>query len=239
MKYGRLIGLAACSVWAAIAAGAGVAQAADKLTITTEDSPPFNYPDPASKQIVGTSTEVVRKVLAAAGVEADIQLLPWQRAYAMGKDEPNTCVYSTTVTDERRPLFKWVEPINYDHWVVYAKPGSPAAAVTAIDEAKAKGLTIGGYQGDAVAQWLKAEGYKVDAAVRDNQNPGKLMADKIDLWATFESTAIGSMDEAKVTGPVKLFAFRDVRLGLACSQKTPDEVVARLVAALRTVGPKP
>jgi polar amino acid transport system substrate-binding protein len=234
MTLGRSVLL---GVWLSLTTGS--AMAADKLTIVTEDAPPFSFVDRATGQIAGTSTDVVRKLLAASGIEAEFQLLPWQRAYAMGKDEPNTCVYSTTVTDERKPLFKWVEPINYERWVVYAKPDTAAASIASIDEAKAKGLTIGGYQGDAVALWLKANGFKVDAAVKDSLNPGKLMDDKLDLWAAYESTAVGILAEAKVTGPVKLFAFLNVRMGLACSRQTPDDLVDRMAAALKEVGPKP
>src|SRR5258707_6571241 len=93
--------------------------AAAHLTITTVENPPLSYMDPNTREVTGIVTEVVKQALAKAGVEYRIEILPWQRAYKMGLEEPNTCVYATVVTDERKPLFKWASPIATDNWLLY------------------------------------------------------------------------------------------------------------------------
>ena len=49
-----------------------------------------------------------------------IQLLPWARGYLMLQKKPNTILFSTTRSEKREKMFKWVGPIVKNRLSLYA-----------------------------------------------------------------------------------------------------------------------
>lgn len=203
----------------------GVASA-QTLTFNTEDWFPYNYAKDG--KVVGTATEIVEKAAQDAKVPYTIALGPWNRAYNTALTQKDNCVYSTTVTDERKPLFKWVTPVETVKWVVYKAKGN---ALTATSLEELKGKKIGGYIGDAVANYLKSQGFVVDEAPGDDANPKKLQAGRIDAWAT---TDISGTKLAKDAGVdiEKVIDIRENVMGLACNKDVDDATIASLQTAL-------
>lgn len=203
------------------------ALAAAPITITTEDYPPYNYT--ADGKITGLSTEIVQEVMKRAGLEYKIENLPWKRAYGMALEQADTCVYSTTMTDERKPLFKWVGPLATNDWTFFAMEDT-SIALTSLEDAKA--YNIGGYQGDALADFLQKQGFKVETAPQDAINPKKLAGKRIDLWATGSSLGPYLAKQEGVSGLKPLLSFNSAILSLACNKGMEDEVLAKMQGAL-------
>lgn len=224
---------------AAVAARPGAAAETAPLTITTESYPPFNM-QAADGAVTGLATDIVRAIMARAGQPHDIALMPWKRAYAMARDMAGVCVYSTTRTAEREPLFQWVGPLVENDWVLFGRTGGPAGAspaVATLDEARPH--TIGGYAGDATALFLMERGFTVDAAPYDSLNPKKLAAGRIDFWAT--GRLLGQYLAAKegVSDVAPILTFRETEMYLACNPGVPAATVDRLndaLASLRAEG---
>lgn len=140
------------------------------LNVMTEDYPPFNMQGEGGK-IVGLSTEVVEELFKRAGVEYKLTLMPWKRAYEDTLGTPNTALYSTTRTPEREALFKWVGPLVNNNWVFFS---SSTANITVSSLDDAKQYSVGGYNGDAAAEYLKAQGFtKLQLAANDTANVKK------------------------------------------------------------------
>lgn len=78
------------------------------LIITTEDAPPHNMTKQGSDEITGLATELLKTALDETKIKYSITLHPWSRAYQMAQKDNDTCVYSTTRTGQREPLFKWI-----------------------------------------------------------------------------------------------------------------------------------
>lgn len=201
-----------------------------ELTILTEDSPPFQYQE--NGKIIGIASDIVAAVFAKAALPYKHEMIPWQRAYSKAKDEANTCVYSTTLTDERKPLFKWVSPLVSNDWVIMVPSDSK---ITATNLNELKGTTIGGYIGDAVADYLKKEGHKVDEAANDTQNAKKLATKRIEAWAT--SSVVGPFLAKKdgITNIKHLFTFRQTTMGIACNKNVSDDIISKLSKALEAL----
>src|SRR5579859_5824612 len=102
-------------LWLLIGASSASAQS---LTIATEEMPPFNMS--VRGKVEGLASEILIAALAETQISYKISVYPWLRAYEMALKEPETCVYSTTRTNERDLLFKWVGPLAMDHWTVFA-----------------------------------------------------------------------------------------------------------------------
>lgn len=216
-----------CAAWF----GSGISTAAD-LRLMTEEGPPFNMTEPGTKRVVGMSTELLEAALKSAAVPYTIISASWKRAYETALLEPDACVYSTTLTDERRPLFSWIGPLFVNEWVLIAKAGAPAPK--SIDELRGK--IFGGYYGDATTDFLVARGMTVDqSATNDASNIRKLDAGRIDYWVVGRPRYLHLKKTIGVEGLAEMLTINSTELYLACNRAVPDDVVERLRQAIRTL----
>lgn len=198
---------------------------AQTLTLTTEDYPPFNMLDHKTGTISGVSTEKVQELMRRAGQNYTITGFPWSRAYQMGLKIPNTCVFSTTRTPEREPLFKWVGPLVKNRWVVFARKNDVRKPKVLED---LRPFELGVYRNDAVGEYLQNHGFKVEIANGDADNPRKLLAGRFDFWATGELSGWiilknqGLQDQFHV-----LFDFNQTEMYLACQKDMAQERIER------------
>lgn len=201
---------------------------ADSLVLTTENYPPFNF-ETGSGELDGLSVRVVEVLLEETGIDAGIRLLPWSRAYREARSEPGTCVFSTTRTPEREPLFAWVGPLVENQWHAFVLEGSEieAESLADLDEYR-----VGGYRDDAVALYVEAQGLDVDTAPNDRLNARKLAANRIDVWVSGEHLAPWYARQEGIGELRSLFAFNDTVMSLACHPDTDREVLDHMQAEL-------
>ena len=193
------------------------------LVIVTEDAPPLNMVGPDGR-ITGIATDLFRKALDEAKISYSITAYPWARAYSMAENTPYTCVYSTSWTEQRAPLFKWIGPFVTDGWALFGRPESPK--LSSLEDARE--AVIGGYFGGASTVYLKQLGFKVDET-RDNfLNLKKLGTHRIDYWVDGILAANYVARRAGVHELVQVVRFKDVRLGIACNMTVPDETIGKL-----------
>lgn len=199
---------------------------AEPISVLTEPYPPYNFEK--DSEIRGAAADQVHIIFSKAQVDYRMQILPWARAYSMATSEELTCIYSTTHTDERDKLFKWVEPLGGGRVVLIRKAGTPPDPKNLED---AREFTIGVQRGDYAADYLARNGFtKLDLASDFNQTLLKLLSGRIDLAMTSEAAfeaekAQGQPLEAVLTMPAAIYA-------LACSLDVPDDVVNRLQTEL-------
>ncbi len=185
------------------------------LVLVTEDYPPFNIVHPQTHKISGISTEKVVELMHRAGEKMTITAYPWPRAFQMGKEEANTCVFSTTRTPEREPLFKWIGPLVKHNWVVFKRADDTRTPKT-LEEIRSN--VIGTYHDDAVEKYLSGNGFKTDQANKDSENPRKLLYKRFDFWATGELLGLAILKEQGLSGQVlPLFHFKQTDMYLACN----------------------
>ncbi len=180
--------------------------------------------------ITGLSTEVVREMFKRANIDYSLTLrFPWKRVFRLTLEKPNYGLFSTTRTPEREDLFKWVGPLVVNKWVFLAKPGSEIK-LTKLDDAKR--LRVGGYKGDALANYLESEDFKIITSFRDNENAVKLMSDKIDLWASGHMSGVYFAAQEGIMGLKPLLTFKKTEMYLAFNKETSDSVINALQQAL-------
>ncbi len=204
-------------------------QAAPPLKVLTEDYPPFNMMGTGG-HISGLSTDIVQELFRRAGVSYGISLLPWIRAFNLTVLEANTCLYSTTRTDSREHQFKWIGPLVENPWVLYARADN-RHAILSLEEARS--FKIGGYSGDAISQYLIDRGFDVDLANTDQLNVKKLLAGRIDFWATGKYLGASLLAREKVSQLKPVLTFNTTLLYLACNPAMPDSQVQQLNELLR------
>jgi polar amino acid transport system substrate-binding protein len=232
LKYGKKIALSLA--FASVAARAEL-PSDYKMVLLTENFPPFNMAVDEKnfareEGIDGISAEIVRAMFKRAQINYSLSLrFPWDRLYKLTLEKPNYGLFSTTYTPERQPLFKWVGPLAETSWVLLAAPGKKLTLKSLKDAGQYR---IGAYKNDAVSQHLEAQGLTPVNALRDQENAQKLIAGKIDLWATTDPVARYLAKQEGITGLTTVLRLNEAKLYLALNRETPDEVVQRLQKAL-------
>jgi polar amino acid transport system substrate-binding protein len=201
------------------------------LTITTESSPPSSML--VDGRVTGFAAEKIRLIMDRVGVNYDIDMLPWKRAYMMAQTQADTCVYSTTRIPERETMFKWVGPLHENDWTLFGRADRDYH-VAALEDAR--NYRIGGTIGDVRSETLVAQGFMVDTVSDRMSNPRKLLVNRIDLWVSslrVGNAVIAENGWGKEIVPV--LTFKRTEQYLACNNNVPDALVARMNAALRAL----
>jgi len=206
-----------------------------KVVLLTENFPPFNMAADsknyaAERNISGINADIVREMFKRAGIAYSMTLrFPWERIYNQVLEQPDQGLFSTTYTPEREPLFKWVGPLTSTGWVFLGPPGS-SLRLSSLEQAQP--YRIGAYKNDAVSQHLESKGLDPINSLRDQENIGKLLKGRIDLWATTDPVGPYLAKQEGVSGLTTVLRFNDAQLFLALNKQTPDEVVTRLQKTL-------
>ncbi|HCN46526.1 MAG TPA: amino acid ABC transporter substrate-binding protein [Pseudomonas sp.] len=211
------------------------AQASEPLVLLTENFPPYNMSSDGKSfahepQIQGIAADLVREMFRRAEVPYSMTLrFPWTRVYQQARDTPNHGVFVLARQADREKLFKWVGPLGPDDWVLLAPPDSKIK-LDSLEQAK--GLRIGAYKGDAIAENLQKQGLKPVLVLRDQDNAKKLSSGEIDLWATGDPAGRYLARQIGMTAFKTVLRFNGTELFLALNKNVPDEVVKRLQDAL-------
>lgn len=205
------------------------------VVLLTENFPPYNMAVNGKnfaqeENINGIAVDIVKEMFKRAGVQYNLTLrFPWDRIYKLALEKPGYGVFVTARLPEREQLFKWVGPIGPDDWVLLAKGDNPIN-LTSLDEAKSH--RIGAYKGDAISEYLTEKGVEHSTSLRDQENARKLATGQIELWATGDPAGRYLAKQEDISGLKTVLRFNSAELYLALNKDMPDEIVARLQAAL-------
>lgn len=197
-----------------------------EIRLITEDSPPANYLDKG--QITGPAVDIVKAIQNKVGHVGKLEVLPWTRGYQMAQNEKEIGLFSTTRTEEREKLFKWVGPLVTNKWSFFAKKDK-GIKISNLDEAK-KIKRIGTYTDDAKEQFLKNKGFtNLDSSPNDQANAKKLEADRIDLWFSGDED-LPIICKSKGIDPnqfEKVYTANEVKMYIAFSKDIPDTTIQK------------
>jgi polar amino acid transport system substrate-binding protein len=206
-----------------------------RMVLMTENFPPYNMAINGKnyakeENLNGIAVDIIREMFKRAGIEYNLTLrFPWGRIYKLALENPGYGVFVTARLPDREALFKWVGPIGPDDWVLLGKADS---TITLNSLEDAKQYNVGAYKGDAIAEYLLGKGLEPITALRDTENAKKLMAGRIDLWATGDPAGRYLAKQEGITGFKTILRFDSAELYLALNKEVPDEVVQKLQAQL-------
>lgn len=235
LRYLRLV-----SMLIALLVG-GQAAAESGVTVVTEELPPYNMT--VDGKLTGMATEVVRAVLEEAGEQAQIQSMPWARAYDIALNTENVLIYSIARTPQREAMFKWVGIIAPTRWYLFSLPGMKFDLQSLEDARRYQIATV---KEDVGEQYLIEQGFAIgrnlQSSNRYEHNYEKLKAGRVDLWISNELNAhylvrmaSGNPDETAVP-QLSLDDLGGANgLCMAFSLNTPDELVDRFKQALQRI----
>lgn len=199
---------------------------AGKLHLLTEDYAPYSTPDADGKP-AGPAVAKVEELMRRTGQAYTLELQPWPRAFEYAQSHADTCVFSTVRSAQREKRFQWIGPLfDTYNMAVFARADDPRRPKN-LEELRP--YTLGSYTEGAVAEHLKARGYKIDLADNDNFNPQKLLRQRFDFWAAGKSHGEAILRRQKLQDKiVLLFSFERAEMYLACNRDMAKDDVAAL-----------
>lgn len=207
---------------------------AEKVAVVTEEMPPYNFVDEKDQAVTGLSTELVHEVLKRAGLEYQVKVFPWARAYRLAQEAPNVAIYSMGRNEEREKLFKWVGVVVNREVFLYKLKGRPDIKANSLEDLKS--YRLGGIRDGARTMYLRKEGLVVEEATDDASNIKKLQSRRIDAFPIDEPNLVylsgkNNVDFDSMERLLKLEKMSG-NMYLAFSLNTPDETVEKCRAAL-------
>ncbi|MDF2177138.1 transporter substrate-binding domain-containing protein [Aliiglaciecola sp. CAU 1673] len=214
------------------------AGAAD-LKIVTEHHPPVQYL--LEDVITGSATQILKMVLEEAGLEADIQIMPWARAYSLAKDNENTLIYSMLQTPDRVEHFHWIGPVAELNVAVVGLAEREDLQLTELDQSQA--YVFGVIRDSYSHEYLTKAGFTDDknlflvATLQEQVN--LLLNKRIDLLFTDPIAIRYRLNELGVGEKRIKVLFKQPeltrKLYLAAGLKTEPWMLKRLNKAMKNV----
>lgn len=128
---------------------------AQTLRLYTEHFPPYNVV--YQGQVVGTNTDIVLRACVMAGLDCQIRLYPWLRAFEMALQDQQSGLYTTAMTPQRRVQFQWVGPLASSRSFLYRLKSRPQVNPASIEQAKAFGIGVAA--GDIYEEYFVRQGF--------------------------------------------------------------------------------
>lgn len=204
---------------------------AEILRLVTEVAPPSTIV--RGKEVFGRSVDKVKLVTSRAGIVSTLEVLPWARALRQARTQRDTCVFSAVRNPAREADFKWIGPISFLEWELYALT---SRNFKFIDLRDARPYLVGTYREDALEEYLRVQKFKIDSVGDDGLNVDKLLLGRIDLWGTSPTTARQMIAQRRLEGTVQpVLRFHRHDLFLACNRNMPGQMIARLEGAFASI----
>ncbi|MEJ2500621.1 MAG: transporter substrate-binding domain-containing protein [Campylobacterales bacterium] len=201
------------------------------VTLLTEERAPLNFTEDG--RITGQAAEVVRTLQSRTGTRGRIRILPWDEAYKRALERPDTALFATVMTKERKGRFQWVGPVTAMEVDLYARKGSEITVKT-LEEAKKVG-TIATIRDYATEQMLKKEGFENLQSHPDEESAARaLLQGKADLFFSSKMTIADVLRNvgADMKDVQSVFTVSSDFAYIAFSKATPPDLVARWQAEL-------
>lgn len=212
---------------------------AKPLQVVTEELPPYNMR--AGGKVSGMCTEIVEAVFREMGIDPDIQMMPWARAYDLALHADNVMIYSITRTPDREALFQWVGPIVSTRWFLYSTQARPVN-LSSLGQALEQRYQIATVNQDVGEQYLIRQGFALGQTLQQSNhyalNYEKLKLGHVALWISDELNAAYTVsmagdDPHQALRPVlELPELEDSGFNVAFSRSTDPQTVAAFRAAL-------
>ena len=97
------------------------------LPIATAEFPPFKYIDSATGKVIGSDTEIIRRVFQTMNIEVEIRNMPFKRADHDTRKGKYAAYYTFTKNQERETAYYFSDPISAVQDVLFKRKTSKIA----------------------------------------------------------------------------------------------------------------
>lgn len=214
------------------------------LNIYTELMPPYHFIDDQGN-ITGINIELLRLMLKLEGIDYQLQLTPWTRAYSAALSNTSAGVISTALTRSRVDKFKWVGPFpsSVDGVYLFRLAANKHIVINNFEDIKKYSL---GYVRQGIYEEVFRSKGLTDQQLlgfaSSNESYRMLFNGKIDLALGSDITVSDSLAMYGFAPEHVAKAFRIKDFGgnyLALNPQVPDVIVKRLNLRLKKIRQSP
>lgn len=211
-----------------------------EIQIVTENYPPYNYEE--NGEIKGVSTEIVKAVLKEMGLDIQIRVYPWARAYQMALEEPGTLIYSIGRTPEREDKFKWVGFIAPADQILLSLKERTDIKLNRLDDIRK--YKVGTVRDDLIEHHLIQNGFKpgknIDQCSSYATNVRKLLFKRTDVCAIgklvgYDILRKMGLEPSDIVQEAYHFDSLSNGVSMAFQKDTSDEILEKFRKALETI----
>jgi polar amino acid transport system substrate-binding protein len=157
---------------------------AEQIRVVTEYLHTFQMQN-ENGTLGGYSVEVVNALFDLTGDKANIEVVPWARAYHEALNDKNVMIFSIAKTPLREKLFKWIGTLSQEKLFVWALKAHIKEPITELTQLKK--YTLATSRSSNPEQYLTSKGFNKLFRVSDpNQALGMLFKDRVDLIISAE-----------------------------------------------------
>ncbi len=195
-----------------------------QLRIMTEDYFPYNYQTDGEWK--GIAYDVVNEIMKRTGRKDTIEVVNWTDGLNALRNEPNTVLFSTSLTEKRKDEFKWVGALGRLRWLIFSRTGEFEKFGSLEDFAEYRIAVVKDYPPHEL---LEKENFQHLVVVSSSEEALQKFFDKeVDFIATTHGTIYQYIEDHTDLGydsVESLFDLKTELLYIAFSQTVPDSVV--------------
>jgi polar amino acid transport system substrate-binding protein len=158
------------------------AQAAEpRLTVYAELEEADNFQPGSDTPVpIGPGGDLAELVLAEAGLEADIRVVPWPRLIQSLDSQRNVMAFSMTRTPAREERYHWIGKIQSVEFKLWSLAERADEFPSELEQLRH--FRISGIRGDVVENYLLGKGFSNLVYLSENANTLTMMRrDRVDL----------------------------------------------------------
>ncbi len=214
---------------------------AQELYIVTEHLPPYQTLNKDNK-VEGLATEIIRAALELTPYKYQIHIYPWSRAFVMGSENINTCIYLISNSAARENHFQWVAPIVSTNDYFIALSNRTDIQVSNIEEVKKYKIAV--LKDDRTHHLLLRLGFEENKnlyVINNTYSMLKLLITRKSIDFIVTDTIMLKYRAKFNNIDPKLFKSyfklnkNPVSLNFACSLNTPIKTINTLKAAMNNI----
>ena len=219
------------SCLAAVIAASGSAHCAEIAILIHDDPPNIRL---EGDHLTGPLGQRVQAIIQSTGAPFSLKSLPYARAEASTKSDPNTCLVPAVKLPDSEAAYVWAGPLGRRELGLFTLE-STNIALKSVDDLRGQNLRVGVVQSEYAESALRSAFpfVKRDPVPEGKLNAKKLAMGRIDLWATSTDNAKFIATQEPQLPPIKeVLPVGAYDIGFACNSATDPQLVKSLQEAI-------
>jgi polar amino acid transport system substrate-binding protein len=206
-----------------------------EIKVVTELLEPYQIKNPDGS-LGGFSTDVIKALFKITKDEANIEIMPWARAYEVALHQPNILIYSIAHTKIRDKKFHWIGALKEER--LYFWGLEKHYTKTDYDVSALKNYKIAVSRNSNSAQYLISQDFtNIYQLANERQNMNMLFIDRVDLilatQITIETRAKSLGYDFNKLQRLNEVAALNNKLSIAFSMGTSPDLIKKYQAAFQ------